>query len=66
MPKGHPIKDHLDDPDFKILFSALKYSNLKDTDFSKVAADMNCKDATFASVISFFTHCYPHSLLTHR
>jgi hypothetical protein len=48
MPKGIPIKNHLDEPDFKILFLTLKHSNLKDTDFVQVAAEMGCKDAAFA------------------
>jgi hypothetical protein len=48
MPKGVPIKDHLDEPDFKILYTTLKYSNLKDTDFGQVAVEMGCKDAAFA------------------
>jgi len=48
MPKGVPIKDHLDEPDFKILFATVKHSNLKETDFAQVAVEMGCKDATFA------------------
>jgi hypothetical protein len=48
MPKGVPIKDHFEEPDFKILYTTLKYSNLKDTDFGQVAVEMGCKDAAFA------------------
>ncbi len=52
MPKGIPIKDHLDNPDFKILYSTIKHSNLKDTDFAAVAKEMGVKDATFAYVLT--------------
>jgi hypothetical protein len=52
MPKGIPIKDHLDEPDFKILYTTLKHTPLKETDFAQVAVEMGCKDAAFAYVPS--------------